>query len=238
MAEKIGENLICSNPVEGITRIKTGWRVHCKNGDIEANAVVLACPAPVQAKLVRGLDSSLAHTLEEIPYAPVTVEVTAWPAGAFDRSPTGFGVLVADGEDLGILGTLFSSETFPNQGKEGEFLMRTMMGGSIDPEAAHLPHQNLLNRVFAAHERLLGQRRAEPTLVRVYRHPQGIPQYTHGHPARVASVHAAQARFNGLFFVGNHLQGVGVKDCALAGEQAAHAVREFLDITISNEDDE
>tara|TARA_Y100000589_G_scaffold235090_1_gene222479 strand:- start:451 stop:615 length:165 start_codon:yes stop_codon:yes gene_type:complete len=54
----------------------------------------------------------------------------------------------------------------------------------------------------------------------------------------VASVQAAQTRFNGLFFVGNHLHGVGVKDCALAGEQAANAVRDFLDITISTEDDE
>ena len=237
MASRLADKLVCNNPVEGLTKTKTGWRVHCKNGDIDAAAVVLACPAPIQAKLVRGLDSSLAKTLEEINYASVTVVVTAWPAGAFDRSPHGFGVLVAEGEDLGILGTLFSSETFPDQSKEGEFMMRTMVGGSIDPAAAHLPHQALLDRVFAAHERILGHRRAEPTLVRIYRHPQGIPQYGHGHQARVASVQAAQTRFNGLFFVGNHLHGVAVKDCALAGEQTAEAVREFLDITVSNEDD-
>ena len=230
MADRLGETLVCNNPVEGLSKTKDGWRVHCKNGDIDARAVVLACPAPVQAKLVRGLDSSLANALDEIPYAPVTVVVTAWPAGAYDRSPHGFGVLVADGEDLGILGTLFTSEAYPSQSKEGEFLLRTMVGGAVDPEAANLPHQALLNRVFAAHERLLGAQRAEPTLVRVYRHPRGIPQYTLGHPTRVATVKNAETRFNGLYFVGNHLEGIGVKDCAATAERTAQNVRNFLEI--------
>ena len=235
MADRLGDHLICNNPVEGLSRTKEGWRVHCKQGDIDARAVVLACPAPVQAKLVRGLDSSVATALDEIPYAPVTVVVTAWPAGAFDRSPHGFGVLVAKGENLGILGTLFTSEAYPSQSKEGEFLLRTMVGGAVDPEAAGLPHQTLLDRVYAAHEKLLGTRRADPTLVRVYRHPHGIPQYTLGHPNRVAAVKAAQTRFHGLFFVGNHLEGIGVKDCAAKAETTATDIRNFLDISMSTE---
>jgi len=235
MADRIGENLICNSPVEGLTRTKGGWRVHTPTGDIEASAVVLACPAPAQAKLVRGLDSTLAAALDEISYAPVTVVVTAWPAGAFDRSPHGFGVLVAEGEDLGVLGTLFTSEAYPSQSKEGEFLLRTMVGGAVDPQAAALPHQALLDRVFAAHERLLGARRAEPSMVRIYRHPAGIPQYTMGHPSRVATVKAAQNRFGGLFFAGNHLEGIGVKDCVATGEQVATDVRNFLEITLSSE---
>jgi oxygen-dependent protoporphyrinogen oxidase len=235
MADRIGENLICNSPVEGLTQTKDGWRVHTPTGDIETSAVVLACPAPAQAKLVRGLDSTLAAALDEISYAPVTVVVTAWPAGAFDRSPHGFGVLVAEGEDLGVLGTLFTSEAYPSQSKEGEFLLRTMVGGSVDPKAAALPHQALLNRVFASHEKLLGTRRAEPTLVRIYRHPAGIPQYTMGHPSRVATVKAAQNRFGGLFFAGNHLQGIGVKDCVATGEHVANEVRNFLEITLSTE---
>jgi len=235
MAEKLAQSLSCNNPVEGITKTKDGWRVHCKDGDMDASAVVLACPAFVQARLVRGLDSSLATALEEIQYAPVTVVVTAWPAGAFDRSPHGFGVLVAKGEDLGVLGTLFTSEAYPTQSKDGEFLLRTMVGGAVDPEAAGLPHQALLDRVFTAHERILGTRRAEPTLVRVYRHPEGIPQYTVGHPARVSAVKAAQSRFSGLFFVGNHLQGIGVKDCVATAERTAKDIQNFLEITQSTE---
>jgi protoporphyrinogen oxidase len=56
-----------------------------------------------------------------------------------------------------------------------------------------------------------------------------------GHPSRVATVKAAQNRFGGLFFAGNHLQGIGVKDCVATGEQVAADVRNFLDITLSTE---
>jgi oxygen-dependent protoporphyrinogen oxidase len=74
---------------------------------------------------------------------------------------------------------------------------------------------------------MFGQERADPALVRVFRHPAGIPQYTVGHLQRVASVRAAQARHQGLYFVGNHLQGIGVKDCAREGEKVAGQVRAY-----------
>ena len=231
----LGESIQCDSPAEGLTRTKSGWRVHTPSGDIDADAVVMACPAPVQARLMRGIDSAVASALDEIPYAPVSVVVSAWPAGAFDRRPQGFGVLVARGEDVGVLGTLFTSEAYPHQSREGEVLLRTMIGGAIDEAATKLPHQQILDRVFASHERFFGNRRADPYLVRTFHHPEGIPQYTVGHPARVAAVAAAQDRFGGLFFAGNHLQGIGIKDCAATGERIAGDVRGWLEITAPTE---
>ncbi len=236
MADRLGENLICDTPAEGLTRTQDGWRVHTEGADIDADAVILAAPAPVQARFLRGLDSNAASALDGISYAPVTVVVTAWPAGAFDRSPSGFGVLVARGERVGVLGTLFTSETYPHQNKEGEILLRTMVGGAVNPAAANLNHQTLLDRVFAAHERFFGTRRAEPTLVRAYHHDSGIPQYTPGHPSRVAAISAASDRFGGLFFAGNHLKGIGVKDCVATGERIASDVRGWIEATSPTEE--
>ena len=224
MAQRLGEDLVYNAEVTSARPKGTGWEVHTTEGAYEADAVVLACPAPAQAAIVRGMDADLASTLDEIPYAPVAVVVSAWPAGAFDRSPEGFGVLVAPGEDVGVLGTLFTSGVFPGQALEGEILLRTMIGGSVDPEAAMLPHEDLLARAQVSHERFFGAIRTEPLMVQVYRHPKGIPQYTMGHPGRVASVRAAQSRIPGLFFTGNHLEGIGVKDCAASGERTAEAV--------------
>lgn len=178
---------------------------------------------------ILGILCFIVGALDEIPYAPVSVVVSAWPAGAFDRSPEGFGVLVAPGENVGVLGTLFTSGVFPGQALEGEVLLRTMVGGSVDPDAALLPHQPLLDKVMASHRSFFGGIRTEPLMVQVYRHTRAIPQYTLGHPARVASVRAAQARLPGLFFTGNHLDGVGVKDCAASGESMAHAVSAHLE---------
>ena len=235
MAERLGERLRCSTPAEGLTKTQEGWCIHTPSGDFDAEAVILATPAPVTAKLMRGLDSGVAAALDEIPYAPVTVVVSAWPAGAYDINPSGFGVLVARGERVGVLGTLFTSEAYPHQSKEGEILLRTMVGGAVQPEAAGLNHQALLERVFAAHECFLGTRRAEPTMVRAYRHAAGIPQYTPGHPARVATIQAASDRFSGLFFAGNHLSGIGVKDCVATGERVADGVRAWLEVTAPTE---
>jgi oxygen-dependent protoporphyrinogen oxidase len=59
----------------------------------------------------------------------------------------------------------------------------------------------------------------QPTFTRVVRHPRGIPQYTRGHLARVSAIRSAERA--DLFFTGSHLDGVGVKDCARAGESVA-----------------
>jgi len=224
MAAQLGEDLQCGVAVASVQPRGDVWEVHTAEGKIDASAVVLACPANAQASLVRGLDPDLAGTLDAIPYAPVTVVITAWPAGAWDRSPEGFGVLVAPGEDLGVLGTLYTSGVFPSQAPEGELLLRTMVGGAVDPDAALLAHQPLMDRVDHAHRAFFGSQRADPLMVQVYRHPRGIPQYALGHPGRVAAVRAAENKFRGLFFCGNHLDGIGVKDCAAAAERTAEAV--------------
>jgi protoporphyrinogen oxidase len=44
----------------------------------------------------------------------------------------------------------------------------------------------------------------------------------------VAAVLGAEQRLQGLFCTGNHLQGIGVKDCARQGEAVAERVRAYL----------
>ena len=102
-----------------------------------------------------------------------------------------------------------------------------MVGGSIKPQLVGLDDDALVARVRAASERLLGPL---PQVSRsaVFRHPQGIPQYTLGHRGRVARVRAGEARLPGLFLTGNHLEGVAVKDCVRDGERTASRVAAFL----------
>lgn len=225
MAARIGGGLRCGQPATALERRRGGWRVHTADGAEDADAVVLACPAWAQAPLLRGVEPEAAAALSEIPYAPLAVVVTAWGADAFPTPPRGFGALVARGEVVGgVLGTVFTSSVFPHQALPGEHLLRTIIGGAIDPEAAAAPDAELLGRVRAHLGGLLGAPRADPDLVRVYRHPRGVPRYTAGHLQRVRSCRSAEARQPGLALCGNHLEGIGVKDCARAGELAARRV--------------
>ena len=231
LAAQLGERLTCGATVTAVERRRDGWQVHTEDGAEHADAVVLACPGHAQAALVRGVDTELASTLESIPYSPVAVVVSAWPAGAWDTHPDGFGVLVAPGEELGgVLGTLFTSSIFPQHAPEGEVLLRTILGGAVYPEALTMDDQQLIAQCRAAMVRFFGEERAAPRAVRIYRHRRGIPLYAPGHRAKVRVIRAAQARYPGLFFTGSHLDGVGVKDCARAGERMAELVTAWLGV--------
>jgi protoporphyrinogen/coproporphyrinogen III oxidase len=233
LAAALGPALRCGVSALGIERRRDAWRVHTGGGTFDADGVVLACPAPVQAALVRGIDGDAASALAEIPYAPVAVVVTAAPRDHWERPPEGFGVLVARHSrdaDLGVLGTVFTSNLFPSQSRPDEHLLRTIVGGAVDPSAAGLGDQELQHRVRVALQRFLGPDQGPPSMVRIYRHPQGIPQYAPEHHRRVLRVRAAQVRHPGLVFTGNHLDGVAVKDCARAAEAATASVLRELRI--------
>lgn len=231
MAARLCSRLRCGVRVQAIEPRRDGWHVHAEGGSLQADAVVLACPAWAQAAMVRGLDATLAAALEGIPYSPVAVVATAWPQDAWPRPPDGFGALVAPGEEGlgGVLGVLFTSCIFPSHAPPGETLLRTILGGAVHPEALGMDDQQLLAQARAAQARFFGEARCPPLDAKVFRHARGIPLYAPGHRARVRAVRAAQSRHQGLFFTGNHLDGVGVKDCARAGEATALAVASWLD---------
>ena len=201
--------------------------MHTGGGFFDCERLLLACPANAQARLLRGLDPEAAAALDTIASAPATVVVTGWPEGTFAREPEGFGVLVgrkdnrSDPATAGVLGTVFTSQVFPDQARHGEHLLRTIVGGGILPEAATLPDDLLVARVRAHLERCLGPAHGQPSFLKIIRHPLGIPQLEVGHRKKVAAARGAEARHWGLILLGNHLDGLGVKDCVRAGEVAA-----------------
>lgn len=212
----------CSARVE---RIEPGWRVLGPELDERADAVVLATPAHASASLIRALDSELAIGLEGIPYAGVAVVCVGLPR--VDGLPSGFGALIPAEEKLGILGTLFTSSIFPSHGPADGFALRTILGGARSPVQASLDPQELTSIARRDNQAILGPL-PEALVTRVYQHPRGIPQYTLGHRERVRSIRAREAEHPGLFLVGNHLEGIGVKDCISNGEACAERIESFL----------
>jgi oxygen-dependent protoporphyrinogen oxidase len=128
----------------------------------------------------------------------------------------------------GVLGTLFTSSIFPEHAPDGEILLRTILGGAIHPEVVALDDQALLGRTRTMLSKYFGTERAAPRMVQIYRHQRGIPLYAPGHTSRLATLRAAQTRHGGLFFAGNHTGGIGVKDCARAGEDLAEKILAWL----------
>jgi protoporphyrinogen/coproporphyrinogen III oxidase len=229
MAERLGDRIEYGREAVAIEQEGDGWRIHFSEGELSADVVVLACPAYAQAAMLRSCLPETSHHLEAIRYTSVAVASSLFPAGMWDRSPAGFGALSSRGSDLdGALGVLFSSRIFPDHSPDGVELTRTIFGGTRHPEVMGMDREQLLSATRSVHRKLFGTERAAPLQIEVFKHYQAIPIYEPGHHRRQLAVQAAQNRHPGLYFVGNHLFGVAVKDCIRNAEAAALRIAGYL----------
>jgi oxygen-dependent protoporphyrinogen oxidase len=229
LARKLGDRLRLRCAVEAISDMGLrGLRVHLAEGaPLEANAVVLACPAWSAAPLVRAMDTALAEPLSEIPSAPLVVVHFGYHRGALGPVPEGFGFLVPRGQGARILGTLWISSFFEGRAPDGRLLMTTMIGGAHDPEAIGLTDEQLVRIARQDLTRVMGIL-AAPYFVEVLRHPQGIPQYTLGHPDRLRRIDARLAVHRGLWVAGNSYHGISVNACIEEAPRVAEKVLTHL----------
>jgi oxygen-dependent protoporphyrinogen oxidase len=201
------------------------WRVALHSGEaIDADAVVLAAGAAATAPVVDALDGPLASVLREIPSAPMVVAALGYDADSLGHALDGFGFLVPRGEGLRILGALWDSSVYPGcRAPSGAALLRVMLGGAHDPGALALDDDEVLALVRSELRAAMGIGQA-PRFVRIFRHPVGIPQYTVGHPDRLARIDAALARHPGLFVAGNSYRGVAINACVTEASPLAARV--------------
>jgi oxygen-dependent protoporphyrinogen oxidase len=178
---------------------------------LDAAHVILTTPAYASARLLRPLSPALAEGLDAIPYAPIAAVHLGFAPG--DAPPlSGFGFLVPHREGRAILGTIYSSSSFPFRAPRGATLLTTLLGGARRPELVELPEEALIVHV----QRELGQMldlRTEPALARATRWTRGIPQYDVGHLERASRLHAGAAALGPLSLSGNAFDGVGIADC-------------------------
>jgi oxygen-dependent protoporphyrinogen oxidase len=125
-----------------------------------------------------------------------------------------YGFLVARRQGPRLLGCQFESSTFPGRAPSGGVLLRALLGGAgadFEPEIVHRSDEEIAARALADLATVAGLKQS-PDLVRVWRHPRGIPLYVPGHAARVSTVDAALRDHPGLHVIGHGLRGVGVNE--------------------------
>jgi oxygen-dependent protoporphyrinogen oxidase len=148
------------------------------------------------------------------------------------RVPRGFGALIARGEGLRLLGTLWDSHLYAGRSPRGHILVRSMFGGAVDPAAGLLSEAELVALATDELARLFGIT-AAPRFVHVVRWPRAIPQYELGHLDRVARIERAVAQYPGLFITGNALHGVSVADAAACGVRCGeHVARRLASLAL------
>ncbi|TVP47649.1 MAG: protoporphyrinogen oxidase [Gemmatimonadales bacterium] len=203
------------------------WRVAWDGGELQARSVILATPARAAAGLVEALDPEAAGALRGLPYAPVTVVHLAWPRASVAHALDGFGALVPSAEGRRVLGSLWPGTLFPLRLPQDLVLTANFVGGARTPERASLSENDILALVREELEALLGAR-GTPSLARVTRWPEAIPQYVRGHGDRIAAVERLEAGVEGLRLAGNWRGGVSLGAAWSGGVAAGQAAASAL----------
>ncbi len=227
LSERLGDRLLLDRSVLKLAGDNRGFVLATDGGDIAAEAVLLCLPAGSTADLVASLAPDAVAPLSGITTAPIAVVMLGYDdRQRVSRPVRGFGFLVPRGEDVGLLGTLYCHDIFPGQAPAGTLLLRAMVGGAREPEAAALDDDALLARVRAGLARVYGAD-PEPDRVWIVRWEHGISQYTVGHLDRVAAAEDAVGAA-GLEIAGSPYRGVSVNDCIKQARAAARRIAQRL----------
>ncbi len=210
-----------------LTRSDEGWRIETTGGSLEADAVVVALPAPKAAELLAGFDPELADRIAAIRCTSTAVVNLAYPATALSRPLTALGLVVPATEGRGILAASVSSLKYAGRAPAGGVLVRAFLGGALGAAVLSASDDDLIALARRELADFLGLR-GEPLFSRCTRWPNSMPQYAVGHLERKAEIFARAARHPAFALAGNAYDGVGLADCVRSGTEAADHVLDAL----------
>ena len=183
-------------------------------------AVVLAGPAFAAGELLRSVAPAAALDLSSIPYVTTATVSLAYRRADVARPLRGFGFVVPRAEERGIMAGTFSSLKFAGRAPDDGVLVRAFVGRAGREGPVELPDDRLLRLVRAELASIVGLR-AEPLFARIFRWPQGMPQYRVGHGALIERIENEVAELSGVELAGGYLHGIGIGDCIREGAAAA-----------------
>jgi len=220
-----GAELRTDTPVAALRRTTEGWAADTGAGEtVAADAVVLAVPAPVAARLLGALAPRAAAELGEVAYAGMALVTLAYHRAELGPLP-GSGFLVPPVDGRAIKASTFSSNKWGwlDKAAPDSFVLRTSLGREGEEAVLDLDDAELVARSRADLREAAGVT-AVPYATEVTRWRSGLPQYPVGHPQRVDRIEAALAALPGLALCGAAYRGVGIPACIADGWRAADLV--------------
>jgi oxygen-dependent protoporphyrinogen oxidase len=200
------------------------WNVKTNQTEtLIADAICLALPSYLSARLLGDVDAQLASELDGITYASSATINLAYKRDDIPHPLDGFGFVVPFIEARSIIACTFSSVKFAGRAPKGHVLLRAFVGGALQSEILKLTDKEQLSRVQSDLHDLLGIEQA-PLFTEISKWERSMPQYHLGHIERVKRIEEGVAALPGLVLAGNAYTGLGIPDCVRSGEAAADQI--------------
>jgi oxygen-dependent protoporphyrinogen oxidase len=208
-------------PVQAVQPQGGGWTVSAGLASDQFDAVILALPTRLAARLLQFTSQDLATELAGIAYSSSVTLTLGYDRAVRESLPPGFGFLVPRSEGTRMLAATFVHNKFPHRAPADRALIRCFLGGSRDEAVLDLSGEEIVNITRGELRKILGLV-AEPLFARVYKWKSAMAQYAVGHLERLQRIEAFRRGFPGLALAGNGFSGIGVPDCVRSGTEAAN----------------
>jgi oxygen-dependent protoporphyrinogen oxidase len=185
------------------------------NSVLDADDIVLTCPAKVAATLVGHMETPAKELLESIRYVSTGAMAVGVNVSDITKPVNGFGIVVPSSENRPINAITVASTKFDHRAPTGYALLRVFFGGARSPKTMDLTDSEIEAMVQAQLEDLVGLR-AKPVFSRIERWDGANPQYDVHHLDLCDRIDASLP--DGIWVTGCSYRGVGMPDCVYQSE--------------------
>lgn len=168
----------------------------------------------------RTLSSDAAGALksQHIDYVPAFVYHFGFKKGDCNIPQKSFGLLSREKETVPFLGILFNSQFFPHTAPDDSELITVITGGAKLRQLKEMSDAERKEQVLQSINQLFEIEKA-PIFQYSTTWLESIPQYNMGHQSIIDEIKMFEEQNEGLFIMGNYMDGISVSDCISKGVQ-------------------
>ena len=185
--------------VAALEKKEDGWHVKLGDGsECQADAIILATPGGITAKIIKPIAPDSAELLDRIHYVSTATVTLGYKKEGFSHSLDGFGFVVPKAEGRSILACTWTSSKFPHRTPEGYVMLRCYLGGALQEEIAEKDAKTLETLVRNDLQKIMGINEA-PIFCKVFQNHKSNVQYHVNHSERIDCVMEDLKNFQGFF---------------------------------------